>query len=119
MAKVEIESKQERADIRLAGATIATARQTVRLRESGLPERVYIPKAAFADGVSLTATRGARCPHKGDWHYYDLRYEGQTVTNAAWEYYAPLESCAAITDHVAFDLDKVEVWIDGRRYQPS
>ena len=59
-----------------------------------------------ADSVKaefLTATPyTTRCPWKGEASYYDVSAGGETATNAAWYYPAPLEKATMIKDHIAF-----------------
>ena len=53
------------------------------------------------------------CPYKGIASYYDI----DDIRHAAWSYRSPLDDMAAIGDLVSFEPDRVEVTLDGQRFE--
>jgi uncharacterized protein (DUF427 family) len=49
------------------------------------------------------------CPYKGDASYFNLSAPGHSSENAIWSYEMPYEAVRAITNHVAFYPDRVEI----------
>jgi uncharacterized protein (DUF427 family) len=63
----------------------------------------YFPAASVKQEFFSDATgRSTHCPWKGDASYRDITVNGETASNAAWFYPAPLEKATNIKDHVAF-----------------
>ncbi|MEL6892704.1 MAG: DUF427 domain-containing protein [Actinomycetota bacterium] len=80
------------------GTVIAESDETVVVEGNH-----YFPPASVKREFFSTPTgHSTHCPWKGDAGYLDVTVDGQTATNAAWFYEAPLEKATHIKDHVAF-----------------
>ena len=102
-------------DVRLAGELLASTDRALRLEETGLPARYYIPR----DDVHLDRLRPTTfhttCPFKGEASYWSADIKGQTHDGIVWAYEAPIPSAAAIAGYLSFYPDRVEVTVDGER----
>jgi uncharacterized protein (DUF427 family) len=103
-----------RVTVTVRGATLADSTRARVLHETGLPDRLYIPRADVAmDRLVPTATT-SHCPFKGDAVYWSAEVDGATVADVAWSYPHPLPGRDDITELVCFFDEKVdEIAIDG------
>lgn len=106
--RISLHSNPARVRIHAGGELIADSRDAIELRETGYPNRQYIPQADVAmQQLSRTQTT-THCPFKGDTVYYAIEGESQTMPDAAWSYDQPFEAVAPIAGHLAFDPQAVE-----------
>jgi uncharacterized protein (DUF427 family) len=63
----------------------------------------YLPIADLPADMLSATTRPYVCPWKGKATYYDVHFDGKTLSNAAWGYRTPLPAAAEIADMIAFD----------------
>ncbi|WP_295813591.1 DUF427 domain-containing protein [uncultured Nitratireductor sp.] len=94
--------------VRANGIDIAVTESAKRLRESGLPDVIYIP---FEDinfaSLERTQTR-THCPYKGDATYWRLTGAGEPGSDIMWAYEAPFDEALDIKEHGAFFAERVE-----------
>ncbi|MEM9041204.1 MAG: DUF427 domain-containing protein [Actinomycetota bacterium] len=62
----------------------------------------FPPESVRTEFLSSPTGHSTHCPWKGDAGYHDVTVDGETASNAAWFYAAPLEKATHIRDHVAF-----------------
>ena len=62
----------------------------------------YFPADSVDRSLVRESATTSHCPWKGDASYVSLEVDGQTNTDAAWYYPAPLEAAAEIKDRFAF-----------------
>jgi uncharacterized protein (DUF427 family) len=106
---ITIEPNPSRVTVAVAGRVIADTRDALTLREANYPAVQYIP-LKDVDLTALERTDNASyCPYKGDASYYSVPIGGENLVNAVWSYQTPYPSVAAIADHVAFYVDRVEI----------
>jgi len=82
---------------------VAQTDAALRLDESNLPPRTYIPRA----DVQATLERSGKetfCPWKGDATYWHVTANGTRLEDAAWSYEEPIDDVAIIAGHLCFDL---------------
>jgi uncharacterized protein (DUF427 family) len=88
---------------------VAETSAALRLEESSLPTRTYIPRA----DVQATLERSEKqthCPWKGDATYWHVTVNGIRHEDAAWSYEEPIDDVKIIAGHLCFDLaDEFEV----------
>ena len=85
---------------------VARSERPKLLFETGLPARVYVPRADVAAGVLAPAEKRTVCGYKGEASYWSVA----GVADAAWSYEAPLPEAIKVQGHVAFDAAPV---VDG------
>lgn len=96
------------------GVPVADAAGGVLLGETGLVDRLYIPRAAVSATLEPAAKRTA-CPYKGYATYYDVRLpDGRVLGDAAWSYETPTDESRAIEGLLSFAHDDLVVTADVR-----
>jgi uncharacterized protein (DUF427 family) len=93
----------------LAGdETLAETTGAMILSETGLPNRVYVPRADVPEGILTPSDTRATCPYKGESTYWNVRVGGRTIEDAAWSYEEPFDEVGRIAGHVSFLHDEIE-----------
>ena len=95
---------------RIGPHVIADAADALELKEADYPAVVYFPRKAVETGFLSKTDRSTHCPYKGDASYYSIMLDGEVLENVVWSYEAPFPAMEAITGHLAFYTDRVEVY---------
>jgi uncharacterized protein (DUF427 family) len=112
--RVDVHESSRPVTVTAGGRVIARSARPKLLFETGLPPRVYVPRADVVAGVlEPTATRTI-CPYKGEASYWSVRLpDGRTLTDAAWAYPDPLPESTRIAGRLSFRHDELTVLVDG------
>lgn len=102
-------------EVRLAGQLLASTDRALRLDETGLPPRYYVPRADVRMDLLRPSDHQTTCPFKGDASYWSAEIDGTEHANVVWAYEAPIEAVAEIADHLCFYPTRTEVTVDGER----
>ena len=103
-----IESTDRRIRVVFNDTTIADTTQAQRILETSHPPVYYLPPADVATEYLERESRTSMCEFKGRATYYTLTVGDRSVPQAAWAYPSPVERYAALKDHVAFYLSKID-----------
>lgn len=108
---VTIHPADAHVEVHVDGEKVAESDRALRLEETGLPDRFYLP----ADDVDLRRFRKTTfhttCPFKGEASYWSLgEHDG-----IAWTYEAPIDAAHQIQGHLAFYPDRADVTVDGEK----
>ena len=99
--------------IRADEETVVETADHMVLSETGLPNRIYIPREAIADGVLAPSETRTACPYKGEATYWNVRAGDREIEDAAWSYEEPFDEVGRIAGHVCFLHDDVTpTWPD-------
>ena len=91
------------------GVPVADASGGVLLGETGLVDRLYVPRASVSTTLEPSGKRTV-CPYKGYATYYSVRLpDGRVLDDAAWSYETPTDESRAIADLVCFAHDELTV----------
>jgi uncharacterized protein (DUF427 family) len=91
------------------GVTVADAAGGILLGETGLVDRLYIPRETVAATLEPSGTRTV-CPYKGYATYFSVRLsDGRVLEDAAWSYETPTDESRAIEGLVCFAHDDLLV----------
>lgn len=91
------------------GVPVADASGGVLLGETGLVDRLYVPRASVSATLEPSGKRTV-CPYKGYATYYSVRLpDGRVLDDAAWSYETPTDESRAIADLVCFAHDELTV----------
>jgi uncharacterized protein (DUF427 family) len=105
---ITIEPLAKHVVVKVAGHVVADTRRALELREANYPPVIYVPRED-ADMSLLTRTdHTTYCPYKGECAYYSIVPGGEHAANAVWTYERPHTAVAAIQNHLAFYLDRVD-----------
>jgi uncharacterized protein (DUF427 family) len=88
--------------VEAGGETIAETRNAIEVDEDDFPPRYYIPESDIDMKKLSDSNMPARCPFKGEGHYYNINLENKRLENTAWKYDDPYEEHKALRDHIAF-----------------
>ncbi len=112
--RVDVHASSRPVVVRIGGVEVARTQRPRLLFETGLPVRVYVPRADVVEDALVPSSTRTQCPYKGEATYWSVRAGGVRVDDAAWSYPTPLEGVLAIAGHLAFDGDGVEVELGER-----
>jgi uncharacterized protein (DUF427 family) len=102
-------------EVRLGGELLASSDRAVRLDETGLPPRYYLPKADVRMDLLEATTFHTTCPFKGEASYWSADIGGQRHDGIVWAYESPLANVGDIEGHLSFYPDRATVTVDGER----
>ena len=101
-------------EVRLAGHLLAATDQALKLDETGLPARYYLP----ADDVKMDLLRPTNfhtnCPFKGEASYWSLDIDGEIHDGIVWSYETPTAQAAEVRGMLSFYPDRTEVTVNGQ-----
>ncbi|MEU3662914.1 DUF427 domain-containing protein [Streptomyces sp. NPDC032940] len=80
------------------GQVLAESDEALVLRETGLPDRYYLPPEDVRLDLLTPSATHTHCPFKGDASYWSL----PDAPDLVWSYPDPKPDVAAIKDHLCF-----------------
>lgn len=110
---VTITKSDARVEVRLEGELLAATDHPLRLDETGLPARYYLPREDVRMDLLRPTTFQTHCPFKGDASYWSADIGGQTHDGIVWSYDAPIPEAADIAGFLSFYPTRVDVTVDG------
>ena len=105
----------EDVSVRVGGVIIAQTRRAIKLFETSISPRYYVPLDDVEPDALRTSETRTYCPYKGGAAYFHVRGGDTTVTDGAWMLPQPLGEAAAVANHVSFWGEGTEVLADGKR----
>jgi uncharacterized protein (DUF427 family) len=101
--------------VHVGGQVVAETRRAIKLFETSIPPRYYIPIADVTPG-SLEPSTSPRtyCPYKGEAAYFNVQGGRTTVPDGAWTLPGRLGEALLTMGHVSFWGKGTEVFADGR-----
>jgi uncharacterized protein (DUF427 family) len=100
-------------EVRLGGRLLATTDPAMKLDETGLPARYYLPR----DDVQMDHLRPTNfhtnCPFKGEASYWSLDIDGE-IHDIVWSYETPTAQAAEVRGMLSFYPDRTEVTTHGQ-----
>lgn len=110
---VRITSTDSRVEVRLGGELFAASDRALRLDETGLPPRYYLPKSDVRLDRLRSTSFHTTCPFKGEASYWSAEVDGKMYDGVAWAYEDPIAAAAEIAGHLSFYPDRSETTVDG------
>lgn len=107
--RVDVLETSRPVTVRAAGEVVARSGRPKLLYETGLPVRVYVPRADVEGAALAPSEKRTLCPYKGQASYWSLRAGGRELPDAAWSYEAPLPEALKVQGHLSFEGEGVEV----------
>lgn len=103
-----------------AGVTVASSRDAKRVLETSHPPVYYIPPDDIRMDLLAANDAASWCEWKGRARYYDLKIEGEIISNVAWGYAKPHTAFEIIRDHLAFYAHLLDAcFVDGVQVLPQ
>jgi len=110
---VTITPSDAHVEVRLGGELLAATDNALRLAETGLPDRYYIPKSDVRLNLLHTTSFHTTCPFKGEASYWTAEVGGERHDGVVWGYEDPIPAAADITGHLSFYPNRTEITVDG------
>ena len=104
----------EQVEVLVGGEPVARTHEAVKLFETGLPPRYYVPRQHVREDALTPSETQTYCPYKGAAAYWTVAAGGVTVEDGAWGLPEPLGEAEIVRDHLSFLGEGVEVRADGR-----
>ena len=107
--RIDARRSSDHVVVRAGGRVVAETRRPVKLFETSLPTRWYVPRADVrAEHLVRSAARTV-CAYKGVASYWSVAVGGTVVEDAAWEYPTPLREGQDVLDHLCFLAEGVDL----------
>jgi uncharacterized protein (DUF427 family) len=101
-------------EVRLGGRLLATTERAMKLDETGLPSRYYLPPDDVQIDLLRPTTFHTNCPFKGEASYWSLDIDGEIHDGIVWGYETPTAQAAEVRGMLSFYPDRTEVTVDGQ-----
>ena len=100
-------------EVTLDGEVLASSDSALRLDETGLPARYYLPEGRRPHGPA----RGHHVPHdlpvQGEASYWSVTVGGTRHDGIVWGYETPIDAAKDIAGFLSFYPDRTEISVDG------
>jgi uncharacterized protein (DUF427 family) len=113
--RIDIRKTSRRLVVRHGDEVIADTTRPRALYESGFAPRWYVPRTDVNEPALTAVEFQTFCPYKGVCSYYDV---GE-ARRAAWSYLDAWPEVGSVAGSISFELDLVEVSLDGSRLRPE
>lgn len=100
-------------EVHLDGKLLASTDHALKLDETGLPTRYYLPPADVRMEVLRPTTFQTTCPFKGEASYWSADIDGQTHDGIVWAYPTPIPGAADIAGYLSFYPNRTTITVDG------
>ena len=110
---VTISPTDAHVEVRLEGELLAATDRALRLEETGLPARYYLPKDDVRMDLLRPTSFRTTCPFKGEASYWSADVGGQSHDGIVWAYESPIDAVPELSGHVSFYPNRVDVTVDG------
>jgi uncharacterized protein (DUF427 family) len=111
--RIDIRSTSRHLVVQDGEQVIADTKHPLALYESGFAPRWYVPREDIDESALKLVDVQTFCPYKGICSYYDIG----SHQRAAWSYVNAWPEVGRVTNLVSFELDKLDVYLDGKRLQ--
>jgi uncharacterized protein (DUF427 family) len=101
-------------EVRLGGRVLATTDRAMKLDETGLPSRFYLPPDDVQMDLLRPTTFHTNCPFKGEASYWSVDIDGEIHDGIVWSYETPTAQAAEVRGMLSFYPDRTEVTVDGK-----
>ena len=115
--RVDVRVSSRHVRVSLEGQTLAESRQARILFETGMPPRFYFPPEDVNQDSFVRSDRRTACAYKGEAAYWSVRVGERMEDDLAWTYREPLHDAAAIRDLLAFYNERVDLDVEGERWE--
>jgi uncharacterized protein (DUF427 family) len=100
-------------EVRLSGELLASTDRAMRLEETGLPPRYYLPPDDVRMDLFRATSFQTTCPFKGVASYLSADLDGESHDGIVWIYATPKPEATDIAGMLSFYPDRTEITVDG------
>jgi uncharacterized protein (DUF427 family) len=109
-----------RIEVSLGGQKLAESDRALRLDETGLPPRYYIPPEDVRTDLLHPTASTTTCPFKGEASYWSAQVGDSVFEDLVWSYETPIRGAEEIAGLMCFYGDRVELTVgDEVEYTPK
>ncbi|MBO0727993.1 MAG: DUF427 domain-containing protein [Acidimicrobiaceae bacterium] len=101
-------------EVRVGGQLLAASDRAMKLDETGLPTRYYLPRDDVRMDLLRSTTFHTTCPFKGEASYWSVDLDGKTHDGVVWSYETPTAQAVQVEAMLSFYPDRTEVTVDGQ-----
>jgi uncharacterized protein (DUF427 family) len=105
-------------EVSVGGQQLAASDRAVRLDETGLPARYYLPREDVRTELLRPTARKTTCPFKGQASYWSAQVGGKTHDDLVWSYETPIPGAEQIAGLMCFYNERVELTVSDE-HQPD
>ena len=95
-------------EISLGGVKLADSDRAVRLEETGLQDRYYLPREDVRASYLRATAKKTTCPFKGEASYWSIDLDGDVHEDLVWSYEDPIPQAAGIAGLLCFYAEHVD-----------
>lgn len=110
---VSISPAAAHVEVRLGDNVLASSDSALRLEETGLPARYYLPKSDVRMDLLEATSFHTTCPFKGEASYWSLTLDGTKHDGIVWGYETPIDAAGEIAGYLCFYPDRTEISLGG------
>jgi len=107
--KITIAPADVHVEVTLGGETLAKSDRAVRLEETGLPARYYIPRDDVRTDLLRPSDHTTTCPFKGEASYWSVQVGDDVHENLVWSYESPIPDASGIAGLMCFYTERVDL----------
>lgn len=111
---IKIAPADAHVEVRVDGQLLAATDQALKLDETGLPTRYYLPQQDVRMDLLRSTTFHTTCPFKGEASYWSVDIDGATHDGIVWSYETPKAQAAQVKSMLSFYPDRTEITVDGQ-----
>jgi uncharacterized protein (DUF427 family) len=100
--QITITATDRHVEVWLGGEKLAASGRAVVLRETGLPDRYYLPADDVRTDLLRPTSSWTTCPFKGEASYWSAEAGGQVHEDVVWSYPDPIPAAAGIAGLLCF-----------------
>ena len=105
---ITIVPAQTHVQVKIGGQTVAESDRAMRLDETGLRPRYYLPAADVRTDLLRPSDLRTTCPFKGEASYWSVQVGDEVHENVVWSYQQPIKDAEGITGLLCFYDEKVD-----------
>jgi uncharacterized protein (DUF427 family) len=98
-------------EVRLGGRLLATTDRAMKLDETGLPARYYLPPDDVQMDLLRPTTFHTNCPFKGEASYWSLDIDGEIHDGIVWSYETPTAQAMLPSRHDVNTASFLRLWL--------
>ena len=115
---ITITPAERHIEVSVGGQQLASSDRALRLDETGLPARYYIPREDVRTDLLQPTAHQTTCPYKGQASYWSAQVRGETYQNVVWSYETPIPAAEQIAGLMCFYNERVELTV-GEQHEPA
>jgi uncharacterized protein (DUF427 family) len=115
---ITITPAERHIEVSLGGHRLASSDRALRLDETGLPARYYLPRGDVRTDLLQPTAHATTCPFKGQASYWSAQVGGEVYQDVVWSYETPIPGAEPIAGLLCFYNERVELTVSELR-QPD